>query len=162
MGATNSSGRRGDDASSSSKTPATISQHGRRPSSKAWAFFIKRKDDNNNDIAVCRECHRELTAASSSGTSHLLRHPCYKEWEASRHTAMSSPPPPSPLPPPPPPSPPLSPPPAAAASAMVPVTTYDEKIWRFSANSATSRTFLSTSLETACTQVRIYIAKLTT
>lgn len=50
-----------------------------RRSSKVWGFFDRSLDNNT---AVCPTCAKQLSAASTGGTSHLLRHPCYKLWVA--------------------------------------------------------------------------------
>jgi hypothetical protein len=62
--------------------------------SKVWDFFIK-KITNDNRKAECRTCGRKLTAASRSGTSHLLRHRHYKEWLKVQQAPPPSPPPPA-------------------------------------------------------------------
>jgi hypothetical protein len=61
--------------------PGSLSQ-GRR-TSKVWEFFNLRPASaaaNWKPIAVCPTCSTEFTAASSNGTSHMIRHKCYKEW----------------------------------------------------------------------------------
>jgi hypothetical protein len=70
-------------------TRSTRSQGSRR-TSKVWEFFKlvpASAATNWKRKAVCPTCRTELTAESSSGTSHLNRHRCFKEWKVATSAA---------------------------------------------------------------------------
>lgn len=75
----------------------------RRRSSKVWEHFIRlRAATAHGEVvvrALCPTCSNELSAPSSYGTSHLLRHRCYTEWLAAAAPTFAPAPaaPPAPL-----------------------------------------------------------------
>jgi BED zinc finger len=46
----------------------------RRLRSKVWNDFSKERLPDGTCVAVCHHCHKQLTASSRSGTTHLKNH----------------------------------------------------------------------------------------
>lgn len=68
-----------DDDGTKIEEEAIVSRSKRRRTSKVWQFFSIVKD-GHIEYAVCATCCTKLRVASSSGTSHLRRHRCYKDY----------------------------------------------------------------------------------
>jgi hypothetical protein len=74
---------------------ATQSSQGRQPSI-VWNFFIPLPASaatNWKRKAECPICRTKLTAESSSGTSHLKRHRCFRESPYAAAPAVAAAPP---------------------------------------------------------------------
>lgn len=89
----------------------------RRRSSKVWEHFIRlRAATAHGEVvvrALCPTCSNELSAPSSYGTSHLLRHRCYTEWLAAAAPTFAPAPAPA----------------APPAPLVLPVADEDDKIY---------------------------------